>query len=81
VHFLITGACAPSAFALNTDRRKLGIGLHQIDIAQPRQTRASQTQTQDAAYYMKGHRDIEGYRENNWMIERSRYRGGYGEVA
>lgn len=66
VHFLITGACAPSLLALAPDGRKLGIGLHGIEIAQA--AHDSQVQMQDAAYYNRAHREIEGYYVNNWMV-------------
>jgi hypothetical protein len=72
VHFLIAGACAPSLLGVNTDRRKLGLGLHGIEIAQGPNDHARQTQTQNAVDYSGAHRDIDGYRENNWMAPYAR---------
>lgn len=68
LHFLITGACSPSTFGINPDPRKLGIGLQQIEIAHLKAAAVVTTQTQDAEYYSQAHRNLEGYRVNNWMM-------------
>lgn len=68
VHFFIAGACSPSTFAINSDRRKLGVGLVDVKIARPETPRATSEQTQDAKYYRAAHTDLEGYRDNNWMM-------------
>lgn len=68
VHFFIVGACSPRLLSVNADPRKIAIGLKTIGISQTTAETSGTHQHQDSGYYLKAHREIQGYQENNWMM-------------